>query len=195
MQQQLKRLKLPARSDKSFWETKIGEVQTLTWGVPVPSRQAKHIVEGVSQVFVRFKSMGIPILRVHSDRACEFLSSEYKRWARSHDLFRTYTAGDEPSGNARIEREIGILKGRVRLLLRANKMGVYRWPLAARQAAEERFRYQLDKLGVPSPALIPFGTTAVAKRKTLFNRSQPGYMPRTSFRYELNQSRLFPTNQ
>ena len=47
------------------------------------------------------------------------------------------SAGDEPTGNARVEREIGHLKGRVRALI--NGVGAPRayWPMAVRHAAEE----------------------------------------------------------
>ena len=79
----------------------------------------------------------IPMYRLHSDRAKEFLSAEVKRWATMHQLMQTYTAGDEPEGNARTEREIGMIKARTRLLLRTSKSPVSFWPLAARQALEE----------------------------------------------------------
>ena len=94
----------------------------------------------------------------------------------------TYSAGDEAAGNARVEREIGWLKGRIRLLLGTAKAPLNFWPLAARQALEERCRGQLNDMGIPTPALLPFGAIGVARKKTWFNRSQPWKWPRQRVR-------------
>ena len=121
-------------------EVKEHETQTLTWGVPLCSRASRDVVAGLSRIFTRFQMLQIPMYRLHSDRAREFLSAEVKRWATMHSLMQTYTAGDEPEGNARTEREIGVIKARTRLLLRTSRSPVSYWPLAARHALEERCR-------------------------------------------------------
>lgn len=164
------------------WKEFLGEVkehdtQTLTWGVPICSRNSRDVIAGLSCIFNRFQMLQIPMYRLHSDRAREFLSAEVRRWATLHNLMQTYTAGDEPEGNARTEREIGLVKARTRLLLRTSKSPVSYWPLAARQALEERCRMQLWRLGVPCPQVLPFGATAVARRKSWFNRSEPWKWP------------------
>ena len=175
---ELKEVELANEKWKEFLgEVKAHETQTLTWGVPLQSRASKEVVRGLSKIFTRFQMLQIPMYRLHSDRAKEFLSAEVKRWAMMHQLMQTYTAGDEPEGNARTEREIGVIKARTRLLLKTSKSPVTFWPLAARQALEERCRQQLWKLGVPSPQVLPFGATAVAKRKSWFNRSEPWKWP------------------
>ena len=163
-------------------ETKEMEVRTLTWGVPLKSRSSKDILEAVSKIYGRFKALQIPIIRVHCDRAREFVGGSFKEWANSRDLMVTYSAGDEPAGNARVEREIGWVKGRTRLLLGTAKAPVSYWPLAARQALEERCRSQLNQMGIPTPALLPFGAVGVARKKTWFNRSQPWKWPRQRVR-------------
>ena len=175
---ELKEVELANEKWKEFLgDVKAHETQTLTWGVPLQSRASREVVRGLSKVFTRFQMLQIPMYRLHSDRAKEFLSAEVKRWATMHQLLQTYTAGDEPEGNARTEREIGVIKARTRLLLRTSKSPVTFWPLAARQALEERCRQQLWKLGVPSPQVLPFGATAVAKRKSWFNRGEPWKWP------------------
>eukprot|EP00434_Breviolum_minutum_P014564 symbB.v1.2.012841.t1/scaffold887.1/size155094/8 len=142
---------------KFLVEVKEQEMQTLTWGVPLKSRNAKDVVEALSRIHTRFRAMQVPIYRLHSDRAREFVSAEVKKWARSQSLLQTYTAGDEPQSNGRCEREVGIIKARTRVLLRASRSAIHLWPLAARQAMEERCREQLAKMGIRTPPILPFG--------------------------------------
>ena len=43
----------------------------------------------------------------------------------------TFSAGDEPTGNSRIEREIGVIQGRTRILLKSSHAPIAttgRWP-------------------------------------------------------------------
>lgn len=61
-------------------EAKEGEVKAITWGVPLRSRSSKHVIAGVARVYSRFRSLGVPILRLHCDRARELTSEEFKRW-------------------------------------------------------------------------------------------------------------------
>ena len=81
----------------------------------------------------------------------------------------TYSAGDEPQGNARAEREVGHLKSRVRVLMTATGAPRELWPMALRHAAEERMRAQLQSLGIPVPRLIPFGASVLVRKKAWFN--------------------------
>ena len=80
--------------------------------------------------------MNIPILRLHTDRAREFASSSFARWCSNRDILHTMSPGDEPTQNARVERTIGLLKNRVRTLIKASGASITWWPLALRHAAE-----------------------------------------------------------
>ena len=113
-----------------------GEVKNLTLAIPVKSRKTAHIIEALATVYARFRSMQVPIYRIHRDRAKEFISSEVRKWIRSRDILQTATAGDEPVGNSRVEREVGVLKGRARALLKSARAPVGLWPLAVRHASE-----------------------------------------------------------
>lgn len=163
-------------------ETKEIEVKTITWGVPLRSRATKDIMEAVGKIHGRFRALQIPIIRLHCDRAREFVGRTLRTWATNQGMMVTYSAGDEAAGNARVEREIGWLKGRIRLLLGTAKAPLNFWPLAARQALEERCRGQLNDMGIPTPALLPFGAIGVARKKTWFNRAQPWKWPRQRVR-------------
>ena len=153
------------------------EVKSITWGVPMQSRSTNHVLEAVSKIYSRFRSLQIPILRLHCDRAREFTCARFRAWVAGRDMHLTFSAGDEPTANSKIEREIGVIKGRTRVLLRSSKAPVTWWPLASRHALDERFRSQLWELGLKSPEVLPFGCVAMAKRKTWENRSQPWKWP------------------
>lgn len=58
------------------------------------------------------------------------------------------TSGDDPAANGRCEVEVGQLKRRLRLMLHESEVDAALWPCAARHAAEERFRLQVQRLGL-----------------------------------------------
>lgn len=109
------------------------------------------MVNAVARIYARCRSLQIPILRVHCDRAREFTSAAFRSWVEGRSMHLTFSAGDEPTGNSRIEREIGVIKGRTRILLKSSHAPINYWPLAARHALEERCRHQLWSLGIKSP--------------------------------------------
>ena len=153
------------------------KVRMITMAVPVRSRKAKDVLEALGEVYSRYRAMQVPIIRVHTDRAREFSGGEFRAWIQRRDLYHTMSAGDEPQGNGRVEAELGLIKGRVRALLKASKAPLHFWPHAVRQAGEERMRQQLRALGIHSPPLVPFGADVVVKKKTWFSRGEPWRWP------------------
>ena len=152
------------------WKEMIQDLQdvqvcNLTLAAPLRSRHASEVQKALTYFYCKLRALGLPILRIHTDRAKEFVSKQLAQWMRDHNVLHTTSSGDESQGSARAEREIGFLKGRVRLLLSASKSPSHYWPLALRHAAEARYRNQMSQLGVPLPRLIPFGTQAMAKFK------------------------------
>lgn len=175
----------------------VGEMRTLTFVQPVKSRSAKDILYGIMRTYARIQALQIPILRAHMDREKSFVSNEVTGWMAQKGLYCTYTAGDEPCGNARAEREIGVLRGRCRALMKSTNLDPGLWALAFRQAGEERLREQLWQVGVATPTLLPFGARAMVKKKTWFQRADPWKWPMTpvtnswtSRRYEPYKWRL-----
>lgn len=80
------------------------ESRVLTFAVPLVSRNSHQVVEKVAWIYARVRSMNIPILRLHTDRAREFASSSFARWCSNRDILHTMSPGDEPTQNARVER-------------------------------------------------------------------------------------------
>ena len=146
------------------------EVKNISFGVPLQDRKTSNVLEAAAQIYGRVRALNIPILRIHTDRAREFSGAAFRKWVRDRDVYQTMTAGDEPCGNARVEREIGVAKGRIRALLRNAEAPEEYWPLALRHAMEQRMRQQLLGMGIRLPELIPFGARVVAKRKLWFQR-------------------------
>ena len=152
------------------WREKIQDLQdvqvcSLTLAAPLRSRHATEVQKVLTFFYCKLRAIGLPVVRLHTDRAKEFVSRSLAQWMRDHDVLHTTSSGDESQGSARAEGEIGYLKGRVRLLINASKSPPHYWPLALRHAAEARYRQQMSQFGVPLPRLIPFGTQAMAKFK------------------------------
>ena len=153
------------------------ESKVLTFAVPLTSRKSSHVLSAVASIFARARSMQIPILRVHTDRACEFAGSGFRKWCLDRSLWHTMSPGDEPTQNARVERTIGILKNQVRTMIKASGAPITWWPLALRQASERMLRSQLWEMGIATPQLPAFGARAVARSKTWHQRSSPWKFP------------------
>ena len=140
-------------------------LQNITLVEILESRHIAHIVEATSRVYGRFRALGVPILRVHTDREKSFLSKPFQRWCSSHSLYQTMTSGDDGPANGRVEAEVGQIKRRLRVLLATSKLELQDWPGVARWAGEERLRKQLQKVGVPSKPMVPLGERVVVKTK------------------------------
>ena len=141
------------------------EVSNLTQSLPIRSRSPKDVLEAVALMMARLQALQVPIARVHTDRAKEFVSQQFRRWILSRGLLQSTTAGDEPATNGRCEQELGIVRGIARSALSACGGPSTNWPLAIRHASETRMREQLRSMGIPCPQLLPLGLQAIAKRK------------------------------
>ena len=121
----------------------------------VGSRQTSEILNALSILLVKFRSMGICVNRLHGDRAKELLSSKLKAWCARNNLLFTLGGGDDPANNGHVESEIGQLKRRLRLTLRQAGQKPESWPQALRWVAEQRMRDQLSTFGVKNPQWSP----------------------------------------
>ena len=141
------------------------EVTNLTQSVPIRSRSPKDILEALALMMTRLQALQVPVARIHTDRAKEFVSQQFRKFVLSKGLLQSTTAGDEPSTNGRCEQELGVVRGLARAALSACGGPSTHWPLAIRHASETRMREQLRSMGVPCPPLLPLGLHAMAKGK------------------------------
>ena len=82
------------------WEEHVSDlsdiqIQNITMAIPLRSRQVVEITKGLSYFYAKLKSLGLPLHRVHSDRAKEFVSRQFATWIAQRDVMHTTTAGDE----------------------------------------------------------------------------------------------------
>ena len=157
------------------WQDKVAEMKNvkvtlLTFAIPMRSRHSHEVVRALSLMYGKIRSLNLPLIRIHTDRAREFLARPVQQWMQSRNVMQTVAAGDEAQGSGRVEREVQYIKETTRLLLATTRAPVSWWPLAMRQATEMRHRKQLQALGVPQLPLIPFGTSCMAKVKRWHKR-------------------------
>ena len=160
-----------AQSMHSTWHRLVEEAQNvavhqITFVEPVKSRAVKHVLPALARMYCRLRSLGLPVYRIHSDRAKEFCSEPVRTWTLERDILTTMTPGSSYKANGRVEGEMNTIKKSIRTLISAQLAPLKQWPLAARHIGERRLRAQLQLLGWPVGRLLRFGATAYALRKS-----------------------------
>eukprot|EP00435_Cladocopium_sp_Y103_P063966 s1182_g25.t1 len=160
-----------ARTNYESWMKLVEEcrqvkVKTLTFVEVIPSRNTADVMDGIARIYSRIRSLGLPVLRLHADRAREFTSKAVQRWSTNRDIIPTFTTGSDWKQNGRAEGEINLIKRHTKILMCAHDISEDQWPLLVRHASERRLRYQLGCVGYPVPALLPFNTKVYVKRKS-----------------------------
>eukprot|EP00435_Cladocopium_sp_Y103_P032835 s181_g8.t1 len=97
----------------------------------LPDRKGPSVIAAVSRLHARLRYLGLPLLRLHSDRAAELRTKSLGRWAEQRQVMRTYTDGDAYKMNGRAESAIKVLKGQVRTLLKETGQSAVFWPAIA----------------------------------------------------------------
>eukprot|EP00435_Cladocopium_sp_Y103_P030555 s975_g7.t1 len=167
-----------AKSMNETWLKMVEEatdvaVRQLTVVQPVKSRNVKHLLPALARVYSRLRALGLPVYRVHSDRAREFSSAEVQSWATERSILTTMTSGSSFKANGRVEGEMNVIKKSIQTLISSGVAKLNQWPLAARHIGERRLRRQLHQLGWPVGRLLRFGATAFALRKSWQERYAP----------------------
>ena len=184
---------------KQEFQNKMAELQDvnvkpITFAVPVSDRRETTVINAVASLYTRFRALQVPIYRVRVDRAKELVSQRFRTWASARNLEVRVSPGDEPTQNSTAEIEIQVLKNVTRTLLQSSGLDVSFWPLALRQAAEQRSRRQLSVLGLQLPALLPFGVWGVVRKKTWANRGVPLKYPKQRVRILGPSADMSPTS-
>ena len=80
--------------NKLVEESQNVAVQNVTLVEVVESRNASHILPAIARIYSRLRQLGLPVMRLHSDRAREFTSLAVRRWAQVRDIAVTKTSGE-----------------------------------------------------------------------------------------------------
>ncbi|CAE7381230.1 GIP [Symbiodinium natans] len=137
---------------------------------PLKTRKKAETLKALQEMYLSLRQRGLPVLRVHCDRAREFMNEGMDMWAAARDIIVTKTQGDDPSQNGAAERAVGFIKGRVRTLLGQakaySKLGdaVVRswWSRAASTICQQ---HAAQAFGRGNPSVAPFGSQVFIKRK------------------------------
>ena len=154
------------RSNKRFQELykDIGdeiEYQTLHYAVPLRSRLMPEVEDAIKQVYLQLRSEGLPVTRVHSDRARELRGSSLRAWLLHRDVLPTTGEAQAPQTNGRAEAGVRRAKTRTKTLLRAAGLDTGCWPFAMVFAAFQQREHALGR----ARNLIPFGSPVLVKNK------------------------------
>ena len=153
--------------DQESEEKKDFEVKVFRLVAPMASKRGEEVLGAVADMIFRLKSDGFEVNQVHSDNGGEFCSAAMRRWMLNRGYIRTYTAGDDPQSNGRVENSVQQAKNQMRRLLRQGGMEPQQWPLAARHL-NEVWRYQ--RIGRPQD--FPPLNAEVLVRKRYWNARQ-----------------------
>ena len=161
------------RREKAEAEEPV-EIQNISLMQPLKSRATKDVVEALSRLHARYRALGIPMLRFHSDRAKEFISRPVRSWVASRQMWQTATCGDDAPSNGRIEAELHQWKRRLRLTLKSANAPVAEWPSVGRHVMEERTRSQLANVGLKMPPMVDYNKKVMVKTKLWHKRFTKG---------------------
>ncbi|CAE7419793.1 unnamed protein product [Symbiodinium necroappetens] len=132
----------------------------------LPMKSAKAIVSALNRFYARLRSWGLPVYRLHSDRARELTDPLVTQWAAHRGIYKTTTVPEQPAGNGRAERLVGKLKQQARALLHSTDAGYALWPHAVRYSCEGLQRAQLHRLGMDVQPLVPFYSLVKFRART-----------------------------
>ena len=148
--------------EKIFSEVgKPYDVQVIYVSMPLRGRTSARVQSAVQEIFLKLRSEGLQITRVHADRAREFRTESLKRWVLQHGAFMTFTEGQAPQQNGRAEAAVRWIKGEIRMLLQASGLPKACWAMAGNYATAWQ---RAKALGTPEPPL-PFGTDVHIRAK------------------------------
>ena len=111
------------KKDEENWEKLIGdltkpvEMDTIYMVYPVRSRRGGDIMLAVQESVLRLKLLGLPVARLHSDRASEFAFKGLRKWLLDRDIHRTRSAALVPQTNGAAERGVRWFKTMAKVLM------------------------------------------------------------------------------
>ena len=116
------------------------EISLGVWrGKPSLSRQASVVLPCLQSSFEDLRALTggsrPPILRMHSDKAREFLSPVIRAYLSQQGVRQTFNSGYDPQGNGLAERWIGIIKVRATALVADIRLPPEYWSYACRWVA------------------------------------------------------------
>ena len=144
----------------SVWS--LGHMRII-WAFGVESRQSSVVLPCLQSCFEDLRALTggsrPPILRLHSDKASEFLTPAIRAYLSQQGVRQTVNSGYDPQGNGLAERWIGIVKVRATALLADVRLPPDYWSYACRWVAYVH-THRVTEIPI-SKALPHFGDVVV----------------------------------
>ncbi|CAE7216076.1 Cfap91 [Symbiodinium sp. CCMP2592] len=137
------------------------EYQNLHFMIPLKTRTAPEVEAAIRLLYVQLRSEGLPLQRVHSDRARELRGEGIRKWLLERDVYPTTGEAQVPQTNGKAEQVVKQLKRRARTLLQCSGLPTSCWPLAMGHAAWAQRECALER----ASSVIPFGAHVNIKAK------------------------------
>ncbi|CAE7198854.1 RE1 [Symbiodinium sp. CCMP2592] len=153
-----------ANSDFARLFREIGdtlEYQNLHYMIPLKSRKAPEVEAAIRLLYVQIRSEGLPVQRVHSDRARELRGRGIRQWLLERDVYPTTGEAQVPQSNGKAEQVVKALKQRAKTLLQTSSLPRSCWPLAMGHAAWAQREAALGR----GTQTVPFGAPVTIKAK------------------------------
>ena len=84
------------------------ELVHLPFVVPLPSKGARDVMNGIKGIEARLCAMGCHVVRLHSDAGKKFCNNMLRTWAKGRGMHKTNTGGDRLKANPFAENLIGM---------------------------------------------------------------------------------------
>ena len=142
-------------------EKEIPKVVVTRLCTPLSSKNRHEVLKAIIDMYLRLKSDGFNVNQIHTDRGGEFCSEALERWCSSRTVLHTFTPGDQPQANGRVEVSVQWIKSEIRRILHASGSPFTLWPLAARNINE---RLRLKQVG-KNPSLPNFMSPVLVRKR------------------------------
>ena len=137
------------------------EYQVIQFAVPLRTRVASEIEEAIRHLYLQLRAEGLPVTRIHSDRARELRGTRLRRWLLEHDVLPTTGEAQTPQTNGRAEAAVRLIKARTKVILKMSQLPIACWPWAMTHAAWAQREHALGR----GSKVIPFGAKVHVKDK------------------------------
>ena len=150
-------------ADKPDLEKKVEELQeqgeyvTIYVARPMRRRTGPATLTAVQDIVLQLRKAGLPVRNIHSDRAREFRTVQFRTWLSEQQISQTRTSGGDPAGNSTAEIGVKWFKGRTRALLKGASAPPTEWPLAAQHAVARLWRQAFPASPLYPKTMASFG--------------------------------------
>ena len=139
----------------------LPEYQVLHYAIPLRTRIASEVDTAVKSLYLQLRGEGLPVTRIHSDRARELRGRDLRSWLIARDVMPTCGESQVPQTNGRAEAAVKRAKRRTKALLTAAGLPRACWPWATTYAAHHQRAHALGR----GRGLFPFAAPVHVKNK------------------------------